>query len=363
MRLRKQVQLGALFIAAVVGFAVVAFALGRMKMGPPQAQLQGIFDEVGQLKVGNNVVYRGVHVGKVTGISFARGGGGVLVTMAVPTGMNIPVDAAVQSEPESVMGPWQAQIISQSWYPDAEYTRTRTKGVLPGTTLPDIAKLTAAASAMAGNVQTMSANVQATFTEKAAAKIRQQVADAEKTSDDLNRALSVRTRAAGGMTNGVLATSVRIRAMSDSMKLTALGMRAALASGSTRQLVTTARQASARMVALTEGIRARAASFPTPAGYEARLAAIQTRAESAGRSVESMGPRVDSAGAMLQRARTAMVSLEQALQKMDSGPAGANGMLSDPSQYENALRAAITLRQTLDDIQAHPEKYLGKKLF
>ena len=142
---------------AVVGLVVIvivlalAGALAWVKgsdVGKRQHEVVARFHDVGNARVGNVVVIRGVVGGRIQGIELAPAGW-VDVKMKLDPTVQLPPDPVVLLNESSLFGEWQATIVERSALPHDETVRqqiddgSRGVGVLPGATLPGIGKLTA----------------------------------------------------------------------------------------------------------------------------------------------------------------------------------------------------------------------------
>src|SRR5690606_34600485 len=107
----------------------------------------------------------------VTDIRLGAAGFGVLVSMEISPDVEAPADAAVVLAPASLFGDWQASIVSQSSYPELEFTEGQPPQVLPGATLPDITQLTAVGARIAEDLQTLATRFELAFTEETAIKL------------------------------------------------------------------------------------------------------------------------------------------------------------------------------------------------
>lgn len=166
-------------VTMIVGIVVIVSATLWVKeadLGRDQALVTARFVEVGGVKVGTPVVVRGVRAGRVESLELDSGF--VLTHMTLDPGVGLPLDPVVLLNESSLFGEWQATITSRDAVGrDAEVIRqldaTRRGGdVLPGATLPDIARLTAVAGRIAGDVANVAERVQVAFDDQAAREMR-----------------------------------------------------------------------------------------------------------------------------------------------------------------------------------------------
>jgi len=175
MRLKNEAVVGMVVLLGIVVMVFGSYWLSGRPWARAEQDVVAIFREVGGLRSGNPVVYRGVAVGRITGIELSGDGRGVYVTMAVDPDVVLQPDAAVVLSPQSLFGDWQAQIATRQRFPELEFTFTTRPEVLPGAALPDISELTAVAARIAGDIQTLSQRVELAFTEETAIKIRETI--------------------------------------------------------------------------------------------------------------------------------------------------------------------------------------------
>src|SRR3712207_819607 len=128
MRLKNEVTVGMVVIAAIIVMVLGAYWLSGEPWGEEQVELVAIFREAGELQLGNPVEFRGVPIGRVTEVALSENGQGVLVTMSVRPNIELPDTPAVVLAPASLFGDWQAQIISMPTQPDLEFTSTTVEG-------------------------------------------------------------------------------------------------------------------------------------------------------------------------------------------------------------------------------------------
>jgi len=183
---------------AIVGLVVVVIvvALGGSlawvkgtDVGKRQNEVIARFHDVGNARVGNIVVIRGVVGGRIQGIELAPAGW-VDVRMKLDPSVQLPAEPVVLLNESSLFGEWQATIVERSALPHDETVRqqiadaSREHGVLPGATLPGIGKLTAVAGQIAGDVANVAGRVEVAFDDQAARELRgsiRNVADLSKT--------------------------------------------------------------------------------------------------------------------------------------------------------------------------------------
>jgi phospholipid/cholesterol/gamma-HCH transport system substrate-binding protein len=361
MKLKDDVAVGAVVIAALLVMLVGGYWLTGRPWSGGRQELTATFRAVGTLTEGNKVKYRGVTVGRVEKIALAPRGDGVYVTMTVEPGLRFPPDAAVLLSPESFFGEWQAEIISQKWQPDLEFTYATQPGVLPGTALPDISELTAVAARIAGDIEVLSDRVQIAFTRETAVKIRETVENVNDMSAQLAGFVDKQTHTFDQVSANALAASANVRDATDQAKLAAGDLRGTLNGGDVQQILANARQASENLNRFSAQLNAAGNGLPTlMSRADTTLASVSRTADELNQTMTTLRPQLEQVGPTLAEAQKAMQTLQRALATIEEGNGTLGRLVADPALYEETQRAVVTMRRLLADIQANPGKYVGQ---
>jgi len=189
MKGSNEVRVGIVLIAGLV-ITVVGTLWLQGASWRESVRLEAVVREAGQLLPGNSVKVRGVPIGRVRSIQVEEGGETVRISLELEEGARLPADAGVLITPESLFGDWQVEIVSRSQYPRYVFTSpppTAGDGtrVLPGYTLPDMSRLTAAADEIATNVTTLTDRVEVAFTEQTARNISEAIENIQRVSQRL----------------------------------------------------------------------------------------------------------------------------------------------------------------------------------
>jgi ABC-type transporter Mla subunit MlaD len=341
---------------AILVVVVGGFWAAQHPWGTPQVRIRAAVESAGQLENGDEVIYRGVPVGKVSDISLSPANDGVYVSMMVRQGLRFPPDAAIVIEPEAVLGGWQVEVVSKSWHPEIRFAQPRSALVMPGGTMTDLTQLTSAASQIEAAIDTVATS----FTPVKAREVVRVVDHAKVVSDEMRLAMDRQAHSFSATGGHVLATSAHARGLTDTVRLNALAMHDSLTRGSIHAMLANAREASAGLNALSARFAAEAANAPgMVARAGATLATVQHGAESLNRMVGARGPQAARLSVTLQQAQDAMRTLERAVDAMQQDSSALGRMVRDPAQYEQTLRAMVTLREMLDDLQENPGKYIS----
>ncbi|MEX0911874.1 MAG: MlaD family protein [Gemmatimonadota bacterium] len=362
MRLKNEVTVGMVVVAAIVVMVIGAFWLSGRPFGEEQVDVSAVFREVGELREGNPVKFRGVQVGRVMAIELGEGGSGVLVTMQVSPRVSLPPDPAVLLAPASLFGDWQASIISQGGYPELEFTAAASPEVLPGSTLPDITQLTAVGARIAEDLQTLAQRVEVAFTEETAIKMRETIENVQAMSEQLTGFVDQQTQTYRNVSENVLVATENITQTTARVGRVAGEVEAAfIEGGQVQQMLENAQQASEnleelsnRLDAATTGVPALVARADTTIGELGELAA------SAAVLLNTIEPQVEELGPTIAEARAALGTVQPVATRLESGEGSLGRLLEDPALFEETQAAIATLRRVLADLQANPARYIGE---
>ncbi|MGH7647826.1 MAG: MlaD family protein, partial [Gemmatimonadaceae bacterium] len=189
---------GLVVIGAVVAIVLFSLWLSQAKLGSSERDVVARFTDVGNAKVGNAVVIRGVQAGRIQSIELETTGW-VLVKMTLDPNLKLPSNPVVVLSESSMFGEWQATIMERSAAPDdadvqqqlAQSAAVGRSGAIPGARLPDIAQLTAVAGRIAGDMSRVADRFQVAFDDRAAAELRQSIRNFADMSAELERTARV----------------------------------------------------------------------------------------------------------------------------------------------------------------------------
>lgn len=356
MRLKNEVTVGIVVLAGIVILVMAAFWLSNRRWGAEMQELVGIFREVGELKEGNPVKFRGVQVGKVTSIELASGGEGVFVTMEVNQEVVLPPQSGVILAPASLFGDWQAALVSLAAQPNLTFTRSADPDVLPGATLPDITELTAVGARIAEDLETLSERVELAFTEETALEIRRTIENVQEMSEQLTGFVEQQTKTYAGVSENVLSATQNIEQATQTVQRVA---------GQVEQevpaIVANARLASENLQQLSQQLQAATGGVPElVTEAEQTLATFGQVAVSVNRMIAGLEPATAELGPTLAEARQAMATLQAAAARIEQGEGTLGRLLEDPALYEETQAAISTLRRVLADLQANPGRYISE---
>jgi phospholipid/cholesterol/gamma-HCH transport system substrate-binding protein len=328
---------------AIVGLVVVVIvvALGGSlawvkgtDVGKRQNEVIARFHDVGNARVGNIVVIRGVVGGRIQGIELAPAGW-VDVRMKLDPSVQLPAEPVVLLNESSLFGEWQATIVERSALPHDETVRqqiadaSREHGVLPGATLPGIGKLTAVAGQIAGDVANVAGRVEVAFDDQAARELRGSIRNVA----DLSKTLATTVRAHSSdldtLSNQLRTTIATLNKTAVTVQGTAQRIDSAATSKQVRDIIENLSTASTELRHTSTQVRE----------LSSRFAVTQNRLDS-----------------FLANSDSVMV-------KINRGQGSLGLFVTDPSMYRRSDSVLVQLRALLADIQANPKRYVSVKLF
>lgn len=359
MKLRNEVVVGMVVVAGIITLVLGSYWLSGRPWARAEQEIVAIFREVGQLRPGNPVVYRGVGVGRVSGVELSPDGRGVYVTMHIDPDIVLQPDAAVVLAPQSFFGDWQAQIASRQRFPDLEFTFTTREGVLPGATLPDISELTAVAARIAGDIQTLSQRVDLAFTEETAVKLRETIENVQEISEQLGGFVEQQTRTYQDVSREVLAATGNIRRATQRVDQVVQQIEGSIQQGEIQQVLNNVRAASVNLRELSEQLQGATAGVPgLLARADTALITFGHVAQDVRGTIRDLQPQLAEVGPTLAEARAALATLQRAAERIENGEGTLGRLLEDPALYEETQAAIATLRRLMADIQANPARYI-----
>ena len=353
MKYRNEFIVGLVVLAGLLVLVFGTVWLSGRPWAEAQRELRAIFRDVGQLRAGNEVLYRGVPVGRVRAIELVRGGSGVLVVMDVrpEPELVLTADAAVVLAPASLFGDWQAILTSERNFPDLAFARASNPEVLPGATLPDISQLTQVAARIAGDIETLTERVEVAFTEETALDIRRTVQNVQDISERLNGFVAVQTRNLDVMARNAVAASQNIERATARVERVAGEVETTVRSGVLQDVLANVQRASANLERLSVQLQSSTAGLPTV------LAQADSTLRSLNAVLQQVGPQL---GPALLEVRVAMSALQKITTQLEQGQGTLGRLLVDPALYEEMQRAVASLRRLMADIQQNPGRYIGQ---
>lgn len=332
MKKRPDLIVGATVVVTIV--ALIASVLWLRQSDPTRRRNRVVarFTDVGNARVGNAAVIRGVRSGRIQSIELADDGA-VLVHLSLNRDAQLPQDPVVLLNESSLFGEWQATIMERSSLPRDDAVQRQllppADGMIPGVTLPDIAKLTAVAGQIAGDVAAVAGRVEVAFDQDAAIELR----------------ASIRNFATLSST---LATAVRNHV--GDLDTMSLELRSAV-----RSLNRTASQAE-RMAQRVDSSAARGELRTLMNDLGAAASELRTMTSTlAGMSKDLAGTQ--------NRLDQFLLHGDSVLAKVNSGRGTLGKLLNDSSLYAGSDSLVTELRGLVTDIRANPKKFFSLRVF
>lgn len=334
MKRSNDFMVGATALATIAALTIGLVWVQQSDIGHRQRRVTARFHDVGNARVGNAAVIRGVRAGRIDAIELAPGGW-VHVRMSLDRAVRMPDDPVVLLNESSLFGEWQATIAERSSVPHDESVRQQILDaagggrVLPGAALPGIGKLTAVAGQIAGDVASVAGRVEVAFDEDAARELRGSIHN----FSDLSTTLAGTVRAHATDLD-VLSTRLQsaVTSLNQTAKVTqamATRLDSSVSSGKVRGIVDDVSASTAEMRRTSAQVRE----------LTQRFAASQDRLESFIANGDSI------------------------LRKVNAGQGSLGLLVNDASLYQSSDSTMRQLRALLADIQANPKRYMSVKLF
>lgn len=333
MKKRPDALVGLTVIVTTV--ALVASVLW-MKQSDPTRRRQRVvaqFSDVGNARIGNAAVIRGVRAGRIQRMEIADDGT-VLVQLSLDRGAQLPQDPVVLLNESSLFGEWQATIMERSSLPRDETVlrqieRNAASGHLPGATLPDIAKLTAVAGQIAGDVADVASRVDVAFDAAAAAELRASIRNFATLSATLSGTVKEHAHDLDTLSR-YLGSAVRaLDRTAKSTQAIAERVDSSTTRGELRKLITDLSAAAEELRATTSTLH----------GMSTQLAGTQ------------------------QRLDRFLGSGDSVLMKLNGGQGTLGRLLTDSSLYVGSDSLVTSLRTLVNEVRANPRKFFNLRVF
>lgn len=290
--------------------------------------------DVGDTRVGNAVVIRGVVAGAVQSIELAPAGW-VQIHLRLDRDVELPTDPVVVFSEASLFGSWQAMILERGALPHDENVERAISDasgqahVLPGTALPGISKLTAVAGQIAGDVAGVASRVKVAFDDQAALDLRASIRSVADVSNTLAKS---------------------VRAHRSDLDTVAVQLRSAVASMNRTAATVQKLVAQADSSATTGDMRKIVDNIAVASG-DLRLASGQVR-DLSERFIRTQA-----------RINLFLADGDSVLVKVNRGQGTLGLLVNDPSLYRRSDSLLVKLDALIADIKANPGRYVKLKIF
>lgn len=334
MKRSNDFLVGTVVLLVILTLTGATLWVKQSDIGEHKSKVVARFRDVGNARVGNAVVIRGVRAGTIEAIELARGGW-VHVRMSLDRSAQLPATPVVLLNESSLFGEWQATITPRSALPHDETVQAQVDessgggDVLPGATLPDIAKLTAVAGQIAGDVANVAGRVEVAFDERAARELRASI----RNFADLSTTLSYTVRTHAGdldtLSRGLQTAVNSLNKTAESAALMAARVDSSASSGDIRQIVSDMSQTAAELRRTSSQIRV----------MSEQLSKTQNRLD-----------------VFLENGDSVLV-------KLNNGQGSLGLLLNDPSLYQNSDSLLTQLRGLVSEVRANPKKFVSVRIF
>jgi phospholipid/cholesterol/gamma-HCH transport system substrate-binding protein len=334
MRRRNDFLVGTAVILVILSLTGATLWVKQTDIGERRSLVVARFHDVGSARVGNAVVIRGVRAGRIEGIELQHTGW-VHMRMSLDRTMQLPADPVVLLNESSLFGEWQATITTRSALPHDETVESEVAesmgggAVLPGATLPDIAKLTAVAGQIAGDVANVAGRVETAFNDSAARELRFSIRNFAELSATLAHTVQSHATDLDTLSRGLGNAVASLQSTAMSAEHMAARIDTSTASGDVRKIVDDVAHAAADL---------------RRTATEIQLLSHQL--------AQSQG-RLD----------TFLANGDSVLVKVNAGQGSLGLLVNNPSLYRNSDSLITQLRQLVSDIHANPGKYVSVRLF
>jgi phospholipid/cholesterol/gamma-HCH transport system substrate-binding protein len=334
MKKRPDFVVGLTVIVTVAALLVSVLWVRQSDVSRRRQHVTARFQDVGNARVGNAAVIRGVKAGRIDRIELDEDGT-VLVRMSLDKGTILPRDPVVMLNESSLFGEWQATITEREAVPADEHVQEqltlvdRRDEMIPGATLPNIAKLTAVAGQIAGDVADVASRVDIAFDDDAAKELRASIRNFSTLSSTLAGAVQAHAGDLDTLSAGLQDAVRSLNRTARTTELIAGRVDSSMAAGEVRQIM----------------------ADLTSAASELRRATA---------TISAMATRLSGSQGHLDRF---LVSGDSVLAKINSGQGTLGLLVNDSSLYIGSDSLVTQLRSLVTDIKANPKRYLSVRLF
>lgn len=302
--------------------------------GRPTILVEVLLESAAQLSEGNTVAYRGVSIGLVSKIMVEPDGSRVRVTLLLDQEVTLPEDAGVVLGPESLMGSWEAEIVSRSAFPRLPFFEVPADTpsdplVLGGYALPGLSRLTASAEQISQNLADLTDRFELAFNEDTAESLANAIANIEAITQEVRTLVRQQSEVA-----------TRITANADS----------ALA-----EVESAARAARRGFVRLE--------AFVNDAQIDSIVTNIRVASDGIRRLTDELTDPEGGLGVTLQHADSAFARIARITERLEAGEGSIGRLLMDSTFAIRAEGVLAQLDLLLQDVRENPRRYIRLSIF
>ena len=328
MTRKREIVVGVVVVAGVLVGVFGTLWLQGLSLSRTTRLVDALFTDVGQLMDGNSVKYRGVTIGRVSGITVEPDGQSVRVTMRVGSDLSFPADAAAVSSPESMFGDWQIEIVSLDDHETYAFYHGD-PAAIPGYALPDISELTAQAEVIADNLTDLTDRVKIAFT--------------PETAENLARAI-----------DNIHEVSERIALLVDQQAETFTEM--------TEELRVAANQVG-DAAGSVQATFSRVDTLLGDAGVDSLVTDIRGVASNLRVASEELTTTAQGLQSTLSRADSTFATVNRIAGRIEAGEGGLGRLVGDSALVLRAEGALAQLNLLLEDLRENPNRYFRLSIF
>lgn len=337
MKLGRELLVGAVVIAGIAVAVAGSLWLSGAGFGTENIPLEVVVRDIGQLREGNSVKYRGVPLGRVNGFSVAAGGEAVRVRVSLSEPLDLPDDAVALVAPESLFGDWQVEIVSEARF-TFSYLDVDSLGIEPsepgvpvlgGYTIPDISRLTATANEISENLAVLSQRVEQAFTEETAEDLRRAIVNLREISTTLNTFTAEQAGALSEVSDDIRAAAAEVG-------------EAARAGRSTLERL--------------DGVMAEAE-------LDSIFVDVETAADNLATITTGVAGSTDEITRALARADSTFARIDGLVARVESGEGFLGQILADTTLVGQTSSVLTELEMLLRDLRENPGRYVRLSIF
>jgi phospholipid/cholesterol/gamma-HCH transport system substrate-binding protein len=327
-------MVGLVILVSLAVAVIGTLWLKGTNFGRPTILVEVLLESAAQLSEGNTVAYRGVSIGLVSKIMVEPGGSGVRVTLLLDQEVTLPEDAGVVLGPESLMGSWEAEIVSRSAFPRLPFFEVPVDTptdplVLGGYALPGLSRLTASAEQISQNLADLTDRFELAFNEDTAENLANAIANIEAITQEVRTLVRQQSEVA-----------TRITANADS----------ALAE------VESAARAARRGFVRLEGI-------VNDAQIDSIVTNIRVASDGIRRLTDELTDPEGGLRVTLQHADSAFARIDRITERLEAGEGSIGRLLMDSTFAIRAEGVLAQLNLLLQDVRENPRRYIRLSIF
>lgn len=326
---RNDVIVGVFVLVGVALIVAGALWLGGTGWGQAQRTMTARFQDVGQLRSGNNVTVRGVSVGRVESVELTAEGG-VDVRIWLREEAPVPDRPVAVLRPSSLFGQWEVAIVPGASVRDVDPdTLARPEGGIPGYSQSDFAQMSEFTSDIAENLSVITDRLELAFNEESAENLASSIENFERASQELVGLVQQQREGVGTFAEDMGEAGATVRQAAAKLDSTLGRLEQATEEGEVRSIFDNTEEAAASVNELTGELRT----------TTARLNDV------------------------LARADTTFAGAQQMVDRVNRGEGALGRFVHDTALYERTTATLSQLRALLEDLRENPNRYFQLSIF